>query len=103
MSTFMNALKRMWPHFKKVLPLLGTGLISAIGGFFVGSKRERKRCEKKYSRVCAELVKLSEKVTRLEAENAPMRKIKRARRELEEEKAAKAGLKEKLESLRREV
>lgn len=103
MSTFMNALKRMWPHFTKVLPLLGTGLISAIGGFFVGSNRERRRCEKKYVRVCAKLVKLSEKIERLEAEHAPMREIKRARRELGEKEAEKAGLEEKIESLRQEA
>ena len=98
----MNALKGMCPHFKKALPFIGTGLAGIIG-FFVGSNRERRRCEKKYARVCAALVKLSEKVARLEAEHAPMREIKRVRRELEEKEAAKAGLEEKLESLRQEA
>lgn len=102
MSTFKNALKRMWPHFKKALPFFGTGLAGIIG-FFVGSNRERKRCEKKYARVRAKLVKLSEKIARLEAEHAPMREIKRVRRELEEKEVAKAGLEEKLESLRQEA
>lgn len=102
MSTFMNALKRMWPHFKKALPFIGTGLTGIIC-FFVGSNRERRRCEKKYARVCTELVKLSEKIARLEAEHAPMREIKRARRALEEKEAEKAGLKEKIESLRQEA
>lgn len=106
MKSFLNILRNLGPHLKKALPkalpFLGAGLTWIIG-FFLGAKWKYKQYENKYAAVCKALVVLQEKINRLEAERAPRREIKKARKELEEKAKEKIEIEEKLEELKRDA
>lgn len=102
MNTFPNILKSLSPHLKKALPFLGAGFTGLLG-FLLGSKWQYKRYEKKYATVCKALVVLQERIARLEAERAPGRRIRKAKRELQEKVGEKLEIEKKLEELKREA
>ena len=74
-----------------------------ILGFFLGAKWKYKQHEKKYAAVCKALLALQERINRLEAERAPRRELKKARKELEEKAQEKLEIEEKLEELKRDA
>ncbi len=106
MNAFLNILRNLGPLLKKVLPkalpFLGAGL-TGILGFFLGAKWKYKQHEKKYAAVCKALLALQERINRLEAERAPRRELKKARKELEEKAQEKLEIEEKLEELKRDA
>ena len=106
MKAFLNILRNLGPHLKKALPkalpFLGAGLTGVLG-FFLGAKWKYKQYEKKYAAVCEALLVLQEKIKRLEAERAPKRELRKARKELEEKAQEKLEIEEKLEELKRDA
>lgn len=102
MKAFLNILRYLVPHLKKALPFLGAGLTGVLG-FFLGAKWKYRQYEKKYAAVCEALLVLQEKIKRLEAERAPKRELKKARKELEEKTQEKLEIEEKLEELKRDA
>ena len=106
MKAFLNILRNLGPLLKealpKALPFLGAGLTGVLG-FFLGAKWKYKQYEKKYAAVCEALLVLREKIERLEAERAPKRELKKARKELEEKAQEKLEIEEKLEELKRDA
>lgn len=101
MGALPNILKGILPHAKKALPFVGS-LFAGVAGFFLGAKWKARQCEKRYAKVCEAIVQLEARIRQLEAERAPRREIKKAKKELKDAQGEKIELERQLESLRQE-
>lgn len=99
LNIFGDLVPQLKKAFPKALPFLGAG-ITGLLGFFFGAKWKYKKYEKKYSAVCKALMVLQERIDCLEAERAPRRELKKARKELEAKTEEKLEIEEKLEELK---
>lgn len=99
MNAVLNMFKRFFPHLKKALPFVGT-LFAGIASFFLGAKWKANQCEKRYAKVCELVMQQEARLRQLEADRAPRRDIRQAKRELKGITDEKTELERQLESLR---